>query len=66
MISFRKTNHGHVDIGILQSSPLSATATTSRHPFVVTETEEVAVRVQFKGTGTIKVESISLTKLTSG
>ena len=66
VISFKKTDHAHVDISILQSSPLVATATASHHPFVVTGTEVVAVRVQFNGTGTIKVESISLAKLASG
>jgi hypothetical protein len=52
-------------VAILQASPLSAAATSSRHLFALTGTEEVAVRVKFTGTGTITVESISLAKLAS-
>ena len=66
MVSIKTAGHGHMDVDILQSSPLSAAKTVSHHPFVVAELEEVAVRVQFKGTGTVKVESISLAKLSSG
>jgi hypothetical protein len=51
---------------MIRSRPLSAAATSIHYRFVVTSDDEIAVRVQFLGTGTIKVQSISLAKLTSG
>ena len=65
VVGIKKPPRGRV--AILQSSPLSAAATTSsHHQFVVTSDDEVAVRVQFLGTGTITVKSISLAKLAPG
>jgi hypothetical protein len=63
VIGIKKPPHGRV--AVLQSSPLSPAATSSHHQFVVTSDDEVAVRVQFLGTGTITVKSISLAKLSS-
>jgi hypothetical protein len=53
-------------VTVLQSSPLSVTATSSRHPFVLTRPDEVAARVRFGGFGTVEVESISLAKVAPG
>ena len=53
-------------VATLQSSPLSVTATSSRHPFVLTRPDEVAARVGFLGIGTLKVTSISLAKVAPG
>ena len=64
VVGIKKPPRGRV--AILQSSPLSPAATSSHHQFVVTSDDEVAVRVQFLGTGTITVKSISLAKLASG
>ena len=47
VVSIKQAGHGHVDVDILQSGPLSAGKTVSHHPFVVTNVEEVAVRVRF-------------------
>jgi hypothetical protein len=64
VIGIRKPPRGAV--AVLQSSPLPAAATSSSHSFVVTGEDEVAVRVQFLGTGTIVVKGISLAKLAPG
>ncbi|MGA3148323.1 MAG: hypothetical protein ABSF33_12730, partial [Acidimicrobiales bacterium] len=64
VIGIKKPPRGRV--AVLQSSPLSPSATSSHYQFVVTSEDEVAVRVSFNGTGTITVKSISLAKLASG
>jgi len=66
VVSVRRTAHHKEDVDVLQSSPLSAARTVSLHPFAVHGREVVAVRVQFKGTGMIRVVSFSLAKVASG